>query len=107
MDINQTRKAIKEAMRGLPIPRALREDAMQVGFVAALEQQDIKAQIRQWLNSEYEFRDKLGTNEHISGSLTDSIIENPVNFHRRISKVNPQFTEPELIDGELVTYEEI
>jgi hypothetical protein len=99
MNVNQTKKDIKKAISSLPIPRALKEEALQEGFIAVLEGKDIKKHVRAWLNPQLELRQKLGVLEDKEYAL-----QQPSNHLRRISKANPSYTM-ELDGDEARAYE--
>ena len=87
MDVKTTKQQIKKAISSLPIPRALREDAEQEGFIAYLEGKDIKAHVRKWLRGELDFRDKLGASTAKDNAIVKGEgLDDPSNTKRRIDK---------------------
>ena len=106
MNTEQIKKDIKKALKGLPIPNNLKEDAMQEGFIAYLDGKNIKSHVSTWLKNEYNFRTKLGLND-CDPAIRDIAIEDPANNNRRIMNADIEYIKPVVVDGEMVTYEKI
>ena len=78
MDVNKTRKDIRNAIKALRIDKSLHEDAMQEGFVAVLEGKNPMTHLSKWSRKENSFRSKLGLTSDVS-------IEDPSNQDNRVN----------------------